>query len=272
MLIDTSEKLPDKSLRPYISHYAGFRIMGASLGITRTLPSRHVTLMIGLGTPFIIENKGTFTSFLCGMADGPNYVHRGKIIEGVHIFLNPLGVYALLGLPASAFAGQVVNLSDIIGSSAHELHDRLQEDLPWSSRFGILDNMFIRILKEASLSNELIWSWKKLLKSSGNIRISELSEEIGWSRRHLTEKFINEIGISPKTLARILRFENACALIKARHFPLADIAVESGYYDQPHMTREWQALAGCPPMTWIHEELPFIQDYELSRYNNERPT
>ena len=208
MLIDTSEKLPDKSLRPYISHYAGFRIMGASLGITRTLPSRHVTLMIGLGTPFIIENKGTFTSFLCGMADGPNYVHRGKIIEGVHIFLNPLGVYALLGLPASAFAGQVVNLSDIIGSSAHELHDRLQEDLPWSSRFGILDNMFIRILKEASLSNELIWSWKKLLKSSGNIRISELSEEIDDISNLLTSLVSSAI----KTVSIVSPFTNKAGL------------------------------------------------------------
>jgi len=261
--------LPDKLLRPYISHYAGYQIKGASPGLTRALPSRHATLMIGLGTSFKIEQKGTFTSFLCGMSDAPSFVHREISIAGVHIFLNPLGIHALLGLPAAAISGQVVNLSDIIGSAAHELHDQLQEDILWPSRFDILDNFFIRNLKSVSLPKDILWSWEKLLKSSGNIQISELSNEIGLSRRHLTEKFYNEIGIGPKTLARILRFENACTLVKERRYFLADIAAESGYYDQSHMNREWQALAGCAPMKWICEELPFIQDYEFTSLENE---
>jgi AraC-like DNA-binding protein len=41
------------------------------------------------------------------------------------------------------------------------------------------------------------------------------------------------------------------------------VAFLCGYYDQAHMTREWQALAGCAPRMWIAKELPFLQDYEF---------
>jgi len=44
----------------------------------------------------------------------------------------------------------------------------------------------------------------------------------------------------------------------------------TGRYDQAHMTREWNALAGCTPGIWIARELPFIQDYELSGRDDER--
>ena len=74
--------------------------------------------------------------------------------------------------------------------------------------------------------------------------------------------------MTPKTLARILRFEHACALIKGARRPLIEVAAAAGYSDQPHMTREWQALAGCTPKTWIAEELPFVQDYELAGVDN----
>ncbi len=43
-----------------------------------------------------------------------------------------------------------------------------------------------------------------------------------------------------------------------------DVAAACGYHDQPHMTREWLALVGCTPGTWIATELPFLQDYELA--------
>ena len=91
-----------------------------------------------------------------------------------------------------------------------------------------------------------------------------LAAAIGWSRRHLTERFHHEVGITPKTLARIARFEHACALLRYGPRDLAGVAVTAGYYDHAHMTREWQALAGCTPTTWIAQELPFLQDYEFS--------
>ena len=76
-------------------------------------------------------------------------------------------------------------------------------------------------------------------------------------------RFRGAIGVTPKSAARVFRFERACRLIKDERPSLAHVAASCGYFDQSHMTREWNALAGCSPRTWIASELPFLQDYEI---------
>jgi transcriptional regulator GlxA family with amidase domain len=98
--------------------------------------------------------------------------------------------------------------------------------------------------------------------------IEQIAREIGWSRRHFSQRFRDEVGLTPKSAARVFRFERACGLIKDQRPSLADVALACGYYDQAHMTREWNTLAGCSPSAWIASELPFLQDYELADRHN----
>lgn len=79
----------------------------------------------------------------------------------------------------------------------------------------------------------------------------------------MARRFRAEFGITPKTAARIFRFERACGLISNLRQPLAEVAAACGYADQAHMTRDWKAFAGTSPKDWIINELPFLQDYEL---------
>ena len=80
----------------------------------------------------------------------------------------------------------------------------------------------------------------------------------------MADRFRAELGITPKTAARIFRFERACGLISNLRQPLAEVAAACGYADQAHMTRDWNAFTGTSPKAWIVNELPFLQDYELS--------
>jgi AraC-like DNA-binding protein len=93
------------------------------------------------------------------------------------------------------------------------------------------------------------------------VGVQELAAEVGWSRRHLTDRFTTEFGLAPKVAARVLRFERAVQRVRRQPtVRLADLAAELGYADQAHLTREWQAIAGCSPRQWIAEELPNVQD------------
>ena len=57
------------------------------------------------------------------------------------------------------------------------------------------------------------------------------------------------------------RFQRACRMLeRPRHPGLAGVAAACGYYDQAHLTREWNELAGCTPTLWMAEELPSVQD------------
>lgn len=85
---------------------------------------------------------------------------------------------------------------------------------------------------------------------------------MGWSRRHLTERFTREFGLSPKDAARVVRFHRSRLLVARSNRPrLADVAAACGYYDQAHLAREWNDLAGCSPSAWLAaEEFPSVQD------------
>ncbi|MPZ67297.1 MAG: helix-turn-helix domain-containing protein [Pseudonocardiaceae bacterium] len=97
----------------------------------------------------------------------------------------------------------------------------------------------------------------------GWLRAAARPSRAPWSRRHLGERFRREYGLTPKQIARVMRFRDG-EPAAARHRPsgLAELAARCGYYDQAHLTREWREFAGCPPTTWLAEELPSVQDSE----------
>jgi len=92
--------------------------------------------------------------------------------------------------------------------------------------------------------------------------------ETGWSSRHLASRFRTEIGLTPKAAARVIRFDRAKQTL-IRHvdtgayqdggYQLADLAADTGYFDQAHLAREFRALAGCPPSQWLAEEFRNVQ-------------
>ncbi|WP_201776698.1 helix-turn-helix domain-containing protein [Allosalinactinospora lopnorensis] len=112
-----------------------------------------------------------------------------------------------------------------------------------------------------AVAHEVSRAWNRLVVTEGRLAVDELAREVGWSRRHLTQRFHGELGLTPKAAGRVLRFERAVRLLRRSAPPgLAEIAHACGYYDQAHMNREWRALAGRSPTGWLAEELPNIQD------------
>jgi AraC-like DNA-binding protein len=90
------------------------------------------------------------------------------------------------------------------------------------------------------------------------VPISVVAAEIGWSGRHLTDRFRAEIGLRPKEAARVARFDRARRALRptAR---LADVAARHGFADQSHLVREFHAFAGCAPSRWLADEFGFVQ-------------
>ncbi|MFC4455006.1 helix-turn-helix domain-containing protein [Deinococcus sonorensis] len=95
-----------------------------------------------------------------------------------------------------------------------------------------------------------------LYTSLGQARIGTLSEELGLSQRQLERQFLQEVGLNAKTLARLIRFEEAQnRLWLDPHRSLAALAYEVGFSDQAHLTREFQALAQVTPSAFARHTL-----------------
>jgi AraC-like DNA-binding protein len=260
---------PHPSLRHLITRYIGYTQREVPPGVHRGLPSRHVTLVIGLSGPIRIIRMpkpdaapADLAASVGGLHLAPALIAQEEFQTGVQVELDPLGARALFGLPSAELSGYVVELADLGSPGLALLPERLAMAKGWSRRFAMLDEVFRAEAGElAGPAPEVGWAWRRLVRSAGGVRIGELAGEVGWSRRHFGARFRQEFGLSPKQAARVLRFERAGGLLRRGGWAdLARLAVACGYYDQAHLTNEWRSLAGCSPGVWIAEELPFLQD------------
>ncbi len=265
---------PAPALRPYVERYAGYRMEGYGPGIHRGLPSHTLTLGVSMADPVDMARMPDPTQAPAAMMTLLGGLHASAVTirhdgsqYGVHLNLTPLGSRAFFGLPASELASTVVDLRDVLGREAASLPERLRELSTWELRFAALDDLLARRVREpAGPRAEVSWAWTRLLATAGEGAVADLAAEVGWSRRHLGELFRRELGLAPKLAARVLRFERACRMLQRDPRPsIADVAAICGYFDQAHLTRDWNDLCGCTPTVWMAEELPSVQDTGAER-------
>jgi AraC-like DNA-binding protein len=225
-------------------------------------PFAGVVLILSFGkTLRVVDGLGadqSRVSFVGGLSDAPTYTEHGGDQHGIQINLTPLAARALLAVPMDELTNRVVELDDVVGREADQLLERLHDVGSWEQQFSLLDAVLAHRLAEAEPPQPAVrHAWSRLVESRGAAEIRELSREVGWSRRHLAARFREEIGLTPKTYARVLRFERAASLLAhddgAR---FAEIAYDCGYYDQAHLNRDFREFAGTTPGDYVGRLLP----------------
>jgi AraC-like DNA-binding protein len=101
----------------------------------------------------------------------------------------------------------------------------------------------------------VVWAEHMVRACHGRVRIGALAQELGWSGRRFVARFRREVGVAPKTLARVLGFNHAADALRSRPVgaPFARVAAECGYADQSHFNREFRAFAVCTPTEYLAE-------------------
>ncbi|MFI6517906.1 helix-turn-helix domain-containing protein [Spirillospora sp. NPDC050679] len=250
-------------LRGLVAGYSGYRWSGAP-GLHHGVPSTHLTLVICLSgkLDFIGPRPASLTSAVGGLHDAPVVMSHQGLQHGVQLDVTWRGARTLLGLPAGELAGDVADMADLVGGRAGELVERLAAAPTWRHRFRLLDAMLSDLAGDGRREPppEVAQAWQRLTETAGNLPIGALAQEVGWSRRHLNTRFQREIGLSPKTAARVIRFERARSLLRSpSRAPLAEAAARCGYVDQAHLARDFRALAGLTATQWL-AEFPSVQD------------
>jgi AraC-like DNA-binding protein len=86
-----------------------------------------------------------------------------------------------------------------------------------------------------------------LAECRGQVSIDALADAASLSPRQFRRTCLDRTGLSPKHLARVLRFRNAAQYAGKQRRDWADVALECGYYDQAHLINEFKELAGVSP-------------------------
>jgi AraC-like DNA-binding protein len=271
---ESARRTAPAALRPYVAAYTGYRQDGGQPGRHRGLPSPYVTFILTLDDPCEVavpsdpkQQPHAYATLLGGLHKVPTIIAHPGRQSGIQLALEPLGARALLGLPAGELANLDVQASDVLGPLADELYARVREAETWKARFDILDEVLARRLQpERAVAHEVAEAWWRLKQAGGDLEVGELATTVGWCERHLNGRFRDEIGLSPKAAARVIRFHRARGVIQ-RHVAagtggsLADVAADCGYYDQAHLAREFREIAGCSPSQWVAEEFRNVQAF-----------
>ncbi|MFF3217046.1 helix-turn-helix domain-containing protein [Streptomyces sp. NPDC002886] len=254
--------LPHPGLRPGVRGYRGYR-MDLGHGRRRLeLPDACVSLVFNLDAPVWVT-LGTqpdaparpYSLLVSGLQTRPTFGEHAGRVEGVEVLLAPWAAFVFLAHPMGDLADRMADPVEFLGAEAGWLAEGLYETDGWGPRFALLD-ITLRSWAESSgarTSEPLRRAWGELAGSGGVLPVAELARRTGRGRRSLEYLFREQIGLTPKTAARVLRFQRALRLVNHGGRPLADVATTCGFSDQAHMNREFKAMTGRPPRQFLSE-------------------
>jgi AraC-like DNA-binding protein len=150
----------------------------------------------------------------------------------------------------------LIDPREALGREASEIRDRLAQAPTEVERVALLARAVeIRLWSTDKLAPALAFAFSRLNRA--DVRIGDLAREVGMSRERFSKAFRREFGLTPKTFARIRRFNRA--LRRREREPSLDgaaLAAICGYVDQAHMIRDFHTFAGSPPAALWRRELP----------------
>ena len=260
---------PHPSLRGVVLRYEGFAERGGCPVTFRELPCTFVPIIIDLDEGWTVAHREhartaplRLDSFVAGITDGPVLVGHGGSARCLQIDLTPLGARRLVGMPMSELANRTVPIDDVFGRFGRELVQRVGDAPDWSARFALIDAVIrARLADTEPVDAGVAWSLRRITESYGAATISDLAAELGWSHRRLIARYRDSVGLPPKLVARIVRFERLTALVASEPaIDWAGVALECGYFDQAHLAREVRELADITPTELRALSVNSVQD------------
>ncbi|MEI9409440.1 AraC family transcriptional regulator [Mesorhizobium salmacidum] len=253
-LFEMRRRFPDPALEGVVIDICGYRETAAGHFRNVEYASLTVPLVISFAEPFAIGlgrtpgDNDRFASFAAGLFAGPVMIESFGGACCIQVNFTPLGARRFFRLPMSGLTDSMVVLDDVLGAEGMALREQLGNAPDWTARFDLAEAFVAARLESAAETPlEIAWAYDRIIASGGRTRIASLAERLGWSRKHLADKFSDATGIGPKTLSRIVRFNRALGLSRQPTADWADIAADCGYADQAHLVREFREFAGETP-------------------------
>ena len=256
---------PSGPLRSVVAEHHGYRERGVAPMRHLGLPSPYLTVIFTIDEPLRIAQHVDparppceFDALIGGLHTRPAVVVHDGAQSGIQLSMSPLGARALFGLPAGELASIDVHAADLLGPLSLQVQDRLRTTPTWTGRFAVLDRALgARLDPTRRPQDEVCHAWRLLRAAHGNVAVASIARAVGWSERHLAVRFRTEIGLTPKAAARVIRFDRARHMLRARNG--ADVAARCGYFDQPHLIREFVSFTGLSPSAWLAAEFGNVQ-------------
>jgi AraC-like DNA-binding protein len=217
------------------------------------VPNGHIKLSVAFRNGIVASVNGReFTSkeqniSLTGLVDVPVIldVEKDVVTGTIVVEFNPQGAYRFFQISLADIKNQIHPLKDILGTVAKQLEEQISNVESIDGKVALVQQF---LLNQFTLHTEdpiFEYCVAKITSSKGKITIKELEKKTGYSSRWLNMKFKDKLGISPKNLSTIIRFNQYYnAVANNNEMDFMQNAFYDYYYDQSHFLKEFKRFTG----------------------------
>jgi AraC-like DNA-binding protein len=232
----------------------------------RILPSGQSQLLINLGPPQYRIEPGPpevhvpfVDIWYSGLHQGPidTEAPHGNALLGVAFTAR--GSFPWLGERMDGLSDRIIALADALGDGTLTLRERLLNTPSVEARFRTVERWLMSRLKPRTIVHPAVrWAVDRIAAAGGKLAIEDLATQTGFTRKHLGNLFQQQVGMSPKSLARIHRFRGALDILNRSNgeVPWASLADQCGFYDQSHLINEFRRFTGFSPTELARKDRP----------------
>jgi AraC-like DNA-binding protein len=233
--------VPAAPLRDRVECYWTLDVDAAQLPVALTaLPDARVDLVFVLAGP-------APQAFLAGPRTAPARYEHTKPTHLLAATLLPSAAVTAFGADLAALTPEWHPLESVSGPAAAPLAAQVAALPTLDERLAFLDVLLASRLGDAAVDGRLARAVESVERSDGTLPVAALGARSHASARHLARLFDAWMGMSPKRFARIVRAQAAARRIAGGEPSLAAVALELGFSDQAHLTRELRELFGAAP-------------------------
>lgn len=257
----TFTKFRDASLPDFVKNLVEVKGHATATSL-RLYPRNTPEILINLAEP-IRGEMGSHTPIIKQyiiQGSKTNYVdvYHPKYCHFISIRFTPNGYYKFLSMSQKSFTNHFFNLNDVMDSEIEPLIPVLQNASSVPKRFQILINWLRREIYKREIPNHLLSDFIiKQLNRNPYLSVLQLVDQTGYTRKHLAQRFKEEVGLTIKEYQKIDRLQHVLKSISGREeYCWATMACEHGFYDQSHFIKDFKQYTACTPAEFVERKNP----------------
>lgn len=166
----------------------------------------------------------------------------------IGIEFHPSGAHPILQIPMVELADRRVPADDLSGTWSRSLTEMLRNHEGIREKVDFIQERLLQRLNGGFQNPLVAFCVEYLRRTDGSATVSDLQRETGYEKRHLEKLFRKDVGVSPKTLAGIFRFQRFYQkLVRVNSFDSLKEDVHRYYYDDAHFNKDFKRMTGFPP-------------------------
>lgn len=256
---------PRPQLRPYVE---AFWTLESAFGLPQSdfstaAPNGCPKLIIPCENSIVsvadgrVSESGPDHSYFVGNRDSSTRLYTSRRSTSfLAVEFKPYAAYPLFGLPMSETSNGLWETDSVFGKWGHEFTERIRSLPTLRQKVACVQDHLVRLLlRHGRGANPIVVHCVDAIRaSSGRITVADLQRSTGYSRRYLDLLFQREVGIAPKALAGISRFQKFYRQwASGESFDQLKTQLYDHYYDQAHFSKEFQKMTGHSPARFMRD-------------------